>query len=115
REEMRIDFVLDGGLRDATKIHYSAETQPTVERRSGEVRLLGRIATATVSVHPASDVGKVHVSGTVLNDADRPLARFETDIAIKDRPAQAVTPQAEGGGIAWPIWVGIALAVVGAG
>jgi hypothetical protein len=112
REEMRIDFVLEGGIRDATKIRYSVETDPTVERHSGEVTLLGRVGTATVAAGTKSEIQKARVSGSVLNDDNKLVTRFEKEVLVTDRPP-APSPDVADNGITWPIWVGIGLAVVG--
>jgi hypothetical protein len=114
-ESVRLDVLLDGGLRDATKVRYTAETSPAAERHSGEIRLLGRAATATVAVVTPAEVTKLHVSGAVLNDADRILARFDSELGLPGRPVAREEKVIEvDSGPGWPLWLGVALAAVGA-
>jgi hypothetical protein len=120
RESLRLDVLLEGGLRDATKIRYAAETTPSPGRHSGEIRLFGRVATATIAVLTPDDVSKVKISGTVLNDADRVIAQFTRELPIPDRPLapepEKVIVEVEGGGgIGWPVWLAIGIGAVGAG
>ena len=114
-ESMAIDMLLRGGLRDATKIRYQAELRPTGQIRQGELVLVGRTATATVSVPSSVEVAALHVTGSVIGARDGVLYEFSSDLLAPARPELSekliVTTDS---GIGWPVWAGIGAGVVGA-
>jgi hypothetical protein len=115
-ESLRIDVLLEGGLRDATKVRYRTEAAPASEVREGEVALAGRAATATVAVSAGAQVGQLRVSGQVLSREGRVLHQFSAEMLIPARPlANERVVEVDSGPVLWPLWVGLAAVIVGAG
>lgn len=118
RDALRIDVVLEGGLRDAAKVRYRAQTKPAPLSQTGLVDILGRVASATIAVGTASDVRAVRVSGSILNPGGRAVTHFETELQVPNRPKgpdpERVIVEVDRGGFNWPVWVGVGLAAIGA-
>jgi hypothetical protein len=116
-ESLRMDLFLAGGLRDAARVRYRTEALPAEEVREGEVALLGRAATATITVSPLSDAERLRIDGQVLDRVGRVLHQFSSELALPVRPpSSAQVVEVEKGGVPWPVWVAIvAAAVIGAG
>jgi hypothetical protein len=117
-DELRVDFILQGGLRGASKVRYEIETAPSLDRKRGEANLIGRTGSATIAV-TAADVGHARVKGTVLTKSNETLASFDSNLAVPNRP-QALVPErvvveVDNGTPTWPLWVGLGLAVIGGG
>jgi hypothetical protein len=116
-ESLRMDVLLEGGLRDAARVRFRAEALPAGEVRQGEVMLLGRAATATVGIPGEAPADRLRVEGQVLDRMGRVLHPFSADLLLPARPASSSqVVEVERGGVPWPVWVAIvAAAVIGAG
>ena len=117
RESLRMDVVLQGGLRNAARVRYRTEAMPAGEAREGEVLLLGRAATATVAVSADAQADLLRINGQVLDGVGRVLHQFSSEMLLPLRPqANTQIVEVESGGVHWAVWVGIVAAVVvGAG
>ena len=116
-ESLRMDVLLEGGLRNATRVRYRTEALPAEEAKEGEVALAGRAATATVTVSPLAQADRLRIQGQVLDQYGRVLHQFSSEMLLPPRPqTNAQVVEVESGGVPWPVWVAIAgAAVIGAG
>ncbi len=118
-ESLRIDVVLQGGLRDASRIRFFTETAPDFEQHQGEIPLIGRAATATVSVSARTRVDRIRFRGVVLNPQSDILHEFKTDLSLRTRPVlrdpEKIIVPVESSSTHWGVWVGMGVVAIGAG
>jgi len=117
-DSLRLDVVLDGGLRGAKRIRYSTFTTPGDERSSGEMVLVGRVGTATVAVLSPGEITSIAVSGVVLADRDRVVHEFSSKVPLVGRPAPPKPKEVVvevGDGIPWWVWLIAGVGAAGAG
>lgn len=116
-DSLRVDVVLQGGLRGAERVRYSTFSTPGEERSNGEMDLVGRTASATVAVLTPGEVTSIAISGVVLAAGERVVHEFSSKIPLVGRPAPPAPREVVvevGDGIPWPVWLGVGLGVVGA-
>ena len=117
-ESLRIDVVLTGGLRGASRVRFTAVVEPGDEVHHGEGPLVGRVATATVPVLQATEVHRLRVSGVVVTASGQVIHEFAADVPLVGRPdprePETVIVTVDSGGVGWPVWAGIGAATVGA-
>jgi hypothetical protein len=115
-ESLRLDVLIDGGLRGATRVQYRAATAPGGELRSGVVDLIGRTATATLAVSRGAPTDRLKVLALVVDRGGRELARSERELLLDARPppAEAEVVVVDSGGPGWPLWLGIGAAAAAA-
>lgn len=114
-DSLRLDFALDGGLRGAHAVRYSATFDPDGGSTSGGVDLEGRAATATVTVSRV-DVRTVRIVGRVVDALDREVHRFSSEILLPERPPPSdVVVKVESEPVSWVVWALVGAAVVGSG
>lgn len=115
-EAVRLDLLLEGGLRDATRVRWETEVLPGAERKVGEVRLAGRAATATVAVASDAEASQLRLTGQVLNDVGHVLHQFSSELLLAPRPASTErVVEVETAPTLWPIWLAVGVAVVAGG
>lgn len=108
-DALRLDVALSGGLRGASRVRWRAELLPGGGAPSGEVVLVGRVATATASVG-ALEVAHVALAGEVLGAGAEVLLSFSSDLLLSERPLRPEPPIVERGGPPWYLWAGLAAA-----
>jgi hypothetical protein len=114
RESIRIDVMLQGGLRGANRVRINVETEPDQRQPSAaEIPLVGSVATATVSVPSAVEVSRIRVAGSVFASADG-LLDFSSELLLDQRPEPPKTPEPEPILPTWLLWSGIGAAAIGA-
>lgn len=116
---LRLDVALEGGLRGARRVRFRGQVQPDAHPITGEVPLVGRAATATVTVPAGVRAETLSLSGEALDEAGRVVVPFSSQILLPGRPAPELVvvapPPAEGGEGGIPWWVWVAAGVVAAG
>jgi hypothetical protein len=114
RESIRIDVLLEGGLRGARRARMTMETAPdAVPGSQAEVPLVGRVATATVAVPSSMDVARIRVAGSIVGASDKTLLDFSSELLLDKRPEPAEV-LSESAVPSWLLWGGIGVAVIGA-
>ena len=113
---LRVDILLQGGLRNATHVAWTSETRPHLEVRRGTVALAGRAATATVAVE-VPRVDRMSLVAEAREDTGRRVLSFTRDLVLPRRPAapepELRVVEVPAGGTSWWWWVALGAVVVG--
>ncbi|MFO0726715.1 MAG: hypothetical protein U1E65_23205 [Myxococcota bacterium] len=111
RSSLRLDVLLEGGLRHADRVRWAVETGPEQLRDAGTMPLVGRAATATVAIPASADIVRARVLGDVLDPSGRALAHFDDQLLLPPRPEEV---ESSSGVPLWPIFAGAGALAVGA-
>lgn len=112
RESIRVDVVLEGGMRDAARLRFLLATAPEIVETAIELPLLGRSSTATVAIATDHEVASVRISGRVTSAVDRLLHQFTSDILLANRPASLDPSEAGSDASSWLLWAGLGTGAV---
>lgn len=104
---LRLDVVLDGGLRGARAIRWQVAGGPGALAAAGQAELVGRVATATVAVGAELDVARLGVRGAVVGGGQQLLHRFEHETLLGPRPLPRDDDGDEGLGWGWLVIGGL--------
>lgn len=114
-DSLRLDVLLFGGLRDASRVRYEVVPLPQGAVAAGELALGGRAATATVGIPADAEVDRIQLTGRVLNRTDLLLHQFTANLALSDRPLRPDPVVIESSStVPWLVWAGIGTAAIGA-
>ncbi len=110
-DALRLDVVLDGGLRGAKAVRWQVAGTPAALAAAGQAQLSGRVATATVAVGAELDVARLVVRGAVVGGAQQLIHRFDHETLLGPRPI--ARGDGDDGGLGWG-WLLVGGLVVGA-
>lgn len=111
REALRLDVLLQGGLRGARSLRYRAAMAPRGESSEGRMELTGRTGSATIATG-AADVSLLSIAVEVLDERERIVHRASREVLAGARPELAPSP--EDSGVSWPVWIGVGAAAIAA-